>query len=414
MAKTMIPEAKVCRAREPKGAKHIFSVPVHSDIFIYAMLFFVTFVDFTNCIPSYSYVQYFCLLIVALFLCLKFFASKLSHFDLFSLVFLLFCSAVILSSYFSRYDYKTRNPLLASIVFFGGLIEFLFVVKYAKIRGRIDVLLSVILCVLFINDALLFVAGDGNAIIGDKFHVAYFHIFVIVLTLLSATRRQKMKYAVFQALLFCLVVLSFIVGIRVDCMTGVAGICLMVAWLALCRVVPSFVRSPLTAVVAMLLSVLFMYVALQIMNNAVVQRIVEGTFSHDATLSGRTHIFDVVDHMLKMRPVLGYGYGVSYEVLSGVLFIPDAQNGLAEWLIAGGWCAGVLIIASVFLAFKNSLHETANMKYLDAIRVFIYTYICMATVEITYNAEFFAMVILLSILPETMSDNSSKESVEVV
>ena len=101
MAKTMIPEAKVCRAREPKGAKHIFSVPVHSDIFIYAMLFFVTFVDFTNCIPSYSYVQYFCLLIVALFLCLKFFASKLSHFDLFSLVFLLFCSAVILSSYFS-------------------------------------------------------------------------------------------------------------------------------------------------------------------------------------------------------------------------------------------------------------------------------------------------------------------------
>ena len=87
MAKTMIPEAKVCRAREPKGAKHIFSVPVHSDIFIYAMLFFVTFVDFTNCIPSYSYVQYFCLLIVALFLCLKFFASKLSHFDLFSLVF---------------------------------------------------------------------------------------------------------------------------------------------------------------------------------------------------------------------------------------------------------------------------------------------------------------------------------------
>ena len=38
----------------------------------------------------------------------------------------------------------------------------------------------------------------------------------------------------------------------------------------------------------------------------------------------------------------------------------------------------------------------------------------MATVEITYNAEFFAMVILLSILPETVSDNSSKESVEVV
>jgi hypothetical protein len=76
MVKTMIPEAKVCRARETKGVKHIFSVPVHSDIFIYAMLFFVTFVDFTNYIPSYSYVRYLCLLIIALFLCLKFFASK--------------------------------------------------------------------------------------------------------------------------------------------------------------------------------------------------------------------------------------------------------------------------------------------------------------------------------------------------
>lgn len=396
----------------------IANTPIQSDVFIYIMSFFIVFVDFSDFFPAYSFIRYLFLLCVGIFLCMKFFAAKMAHYDLFSLIFISFCGVIMLSSYFARNDYESRNPLLASIVFIGGLAEFLFLAKYAKNRGRINVLLSVIFWlavnILLINDIFLLSVSGGQSLIGDKFHVAYFHIFVTVLTLLRATRRRKIKYVGFQALLFCLVVMSFVVGIRVDCMTGVVGICLMVAWLALCRFFPGFVRNPLTVVAAMLLSFLFMHVALPIMNNAVVQRVVEGALSHDATLSGRTYIFDVVDYMLKMRPVLGYGYGVSYEVLSGTIFIPDAQNGLAEWLIAGGWCAGVLIIASVYLAFKNSLHETANMKYMDAIRVFIYTYICMATVEITYNADFFAMVILLSILPETVSDNSSKESAEVV
>mgnify|MGYP000387585464 FL=1 len=173
-----------------------------------------------------------------------------------------------------------------------------------------------------------------------------------------------------------------------------------------CLASSSFARSPLTVVTAVFLSFLFMYVAVPIMNNIVVKHVIEGSLSHDTTLTGRTFIFKVTSRMLAKRPFLGYGYGVSYEVLSKSMFIPDTQNGLAEWLIAGGWCAGVLIIVAIGLAFKNSLRETVSIKYLDAIRVFIYAYICMGTVEITYNADFFAMLILLNTLSGTMYRDS--------
>lgn len=388
----------------------VVNTPIQSDVFIYMMSFFIVFVDFSDFFPAYSFVRYFFLLCAGIFLCMKFFAAKMARYNLFSLIFISFCGTIILSSYFARYDYESRNPLSASIVFLGGLVEFLFIAKYAKNRGRINVLLSVVfwlaVSTLFINDIFLLSVGGNHSLVGDKFHVAYFHIFVIALTLLRVMRRQKMKSVGFQVLLFCLVVLSIVIGIKVNCMTGLVGVCLMLVWLVICRISPSFARSPLTVVTAVFLSFLFMYVAVPIMNNTVVKHVIEGSLSHDTTLTGRTFIFKVTSRMLAKRPFLGYGYGVSYEVLSKSMFIPDTQNGLAEWLIAGGWCAGVLIIVAIGLAFKNSLRETVSIKYLDAIRVFIYAYICMGTVEITYNADFFAMLILLNTLSGTMYRDS--------
>lgn len=388
----------------------VVNTPIQSDVFIYMMSFFIVFVDFSDFFPAYSFVRYFFLLCAGIFLCMKFFAAKMARYNLFSLIFISFCGIIILSSYFARYDYESRNPLSASIVFLGGLVEFLFIAKYAKNRGRINVLLSVVfwlaVSTLFINDIFLLSVGGNHSLVGDKFHVAYFHIFVIALTLLRVMRRQKMKSVGFQVLLFCLVVLSIVIGIKVNCMTGLVGVCLMLVWLVICRISSSFARSPLTVVTAVFLSFLFMYVAVPIMNNTVVKHVIEGSLSHDTTLTGRTFIFKVTSRMLAKRPFLGYGYGVSYEVLSKSMFIPDAQNGLAEWLIAGGWCAGVLIIVAIGLAFKNSLRETVSIKYLDAIRVFIYAYICMGTVEITYNADFFAMLILLNTLSGTMYRDS--------
>lgn len=388
----------------------VVNTPIQSDVFIYMMSFFIVFVDFSDFFPAYSFVRYFFLLCAGIFLCMKFFAAKMARYNLFSLIFISFCGTIILSSYFARYDYESRNPLSASIVFLGGLVEFLFITKYAKNRGRINVLLSVVfwlaVSTLFINDIFLLSVGGNHSLVGDKFHVAYFHIFVIALTLLRVMRRQKMKSVGFQVLLFCLVVLSIVIGIKVNCMTGLVGVCLMLVWLVICRISPSFARSPLTVVTAVFLSFLFMYVAVPIMNNTVVKHVIEGSLSHDTTLTGRTFIFKVTSRMLAKRPFLGYGYGVSYEVLSKSMFIPDTQNGLAEWLIAGGWCAGVLIIVAIGLAFKNSLRETVSIKYLDAIRVFIYAYICMGTVEITYNADFFAMLILLNTLSGTMYRDS--------
>lgn len=103
--------------RSEHNLDYVVNTPIQSDVFIYMMSFFVVFADFSDFFPAYSFVRYFLLLCVGIFLCMKFFAAEMSHYDLFSLIFILFCCVIILSSFFARNDYESRNPLLASIVF---------------------------------------------------------------------------------------------------------------------------------------------------------------------------------------------------------------------------------------------------------------------------------------------------------
>ncbi|WP_169173225.1 O-antigen ligase family protein [Bifidobacterium oedipodis] len=282
--------------------------------------------------------------------------------------------------------------------------------EYARQKKQLGIVLDIFykisVCVLIINDVLLFTTSSSEVyLLGLKFSVAYFHMFVITLWFIRLQSGKISRSAVNQLTLFILIILSIITGIRVDCMTGVVGLALMMTWFLLGTKFPKFVCNPVTAVSTVLISYGFLYVAPTVMHNSAVRHFVVDILHRDPTMTGRTNIFEVFPQAFEKKPFLGYGYGVSYDVMSwqGIGFVPDTQNGLAEIMLAGGLAAGALLLALIWNTIKSINPQVGKMRIL-AVTSFIYALICIATVEITFSTLFFACLVLLA--------NISKEKVK--
>ena len=381
----------------------VMSLRLTPELGAYVLSFMIVFVDLNNYIAAYNLVRYAMLVLLGVFVCMKMRIILSVRNQTMYLLWIAFSFIVMVSSFLNRNTYDERNPFLAGIVFFGGLIEMLAIVHYAMVKGHLGLLMNVFywlgLGLLIINDAMLFAMDpSGNYLVGGKFSMTYFHMLVIALWLFRVFRLRKGRYVgtiVTGVLLFALSLAS---GIRADCMTGVVGLALMMLWMVVGANAPRFVRNPITAVVAVLLSHVFMYVATAVLNTPFISRIIEQVFQHDSTLSMRTMIYEVVPEAFAEHPFIGHGYGISYLVLTRCnhgVFIPDTQNGLAEWLIFGGLSAGivlVIMIAYVFWRVATTKNWAPSLNVLVSI---VYAFICTATVEITFSEEFFAILMLI-------------------
>ena len=381
----------------------VMSLRLTPELGAYALSFIIVFVNLNNYISTYNLARYVMLAVLGIFVCLKMRIILSACNQTMYVLWIIFAFIVIVSSFLNRNTYAERNPFLASVVFFGGLIEMLAIVHYAMVKDHLDLLMNVFywlgLGLLIINDAMLFaMEPSGSYLVGDKFRMTYFHMLVIALWLFRVYRLRKERYVstiVTGVLLFAL---SFASSIRADCMTGVVGLVLMMLWMVIGAIAPRFVRNPITVVVAVLLSHVFMYVSTAVLNTPFISRIIEQVFQHDSTLSMRTSIYEVVPKAIAEHPIIGHGYGISFLVLTRCnhgAFIPDSQNGLAEWLVFGGLAAGIILVSMIAYVFRCVATTRNWSPSLNALVAILYAYICMATVEVTFGEDFFAILMLI-------------------
>ena len=393
--------------REPR----IVEKPIKADTWIYALSFVTVFVDLSSVIPAYVYVRYFMLLIVGIFVCLKLPVIISGRNWVNFIPWLAFIVVIIVSSFLSRNDYASRNPFLAAIVSLGGLLEFIAVVNYAFKKERLLAALNVFYAVAFIvllcTDIAVCLADVY--LIGNKFRISYFHIQFIVLFVIRKTVFYKKKDVIGQLFFIGLIVLAIAIAVRVDCSTGINAIVLMIIWFFVGKLFPSFVYSPITACVAAIASYLFMYVVTSVLHISFVMSYITNTLHKDATMTGRLPIFEIVPRALAQKPVLGYGFGISYEVLDSFLKgVPDTQNALAEWILYGGYVAAVIIILIIMLNFKvvSSHASTDDVAVLICV-AFIYAFICIGTIEVSYGMDFFAILALLRVISLSLSQRKA-------
>ena len=112
-------------------------------------------------------------------------------------------------------------------------------------------------------------------------------------------------------------------------------------------------------------------------------------------MTGRTGIFQILPAVISKKPLWGYGYGISYEVLSRYIHgnIPNTQNAVAEWLLYGGICVVILVLIFIFYGLKNISNCSDNICI--PLVCMIYSYIVTGSVEVTFGKTFFAIVLLV-------------------
>lgn len=261
------------------------------------------------------------------------------------------------------------------------------------------------LILISLNDLLLLIAPDlfglesdylSQYLIGNKFAVVYGHYLLITFFLIKRDRVNRANSS-----LFFLVVLTLVISILVDCMTGVIGAVLLYCFNLLAGRFPRVLTKPYILVGVLLFACSFMFVYDEVLNNGAIRFIFEDVLNTTTDITGRSQIYEQLPLILSGHLVYGYGYGTCH-ILGPLLgnFV-DTQNGLAEW----AWCAGIpsVVLLCMFLwsCVNHGRRAIADngpwaIKIVAPLLSYLLTLSVLASVEITVSSTFFIAVFLLS------------------
>lgn len=287
------------------------------------------------------------------------------------------------------------------------LLSFVFVqyVKDKKAVGAfINSLYKVLLFYVVISgvDIILFgVRETGSGyIMGNKFTVSYLYMFFAIIYAV----KNKMVLSG-KSYYFPILIISLIVSIVVHCSTAVMGILLLLMF-KLFRIMRKYIVYNVYAFIVLIAcSILFAIFYPFILQIPFVQYIIVDVLGEDLTLTGRTYIYDAVMNVIELNPLWGMGIGNSYQLLSYLYSIPNAQNGFINlFLEQGAIGCSLTMIITLYLVNKQKREKQKGVTI--PIICLTFTLIFLALVEITIDLRYVFLLTLLQI-----TDKDVKESV---
>ena len=91
---------------------------------------------------------------------------------------------------------------------------------------------------------------------------------------------------------------------------------------------------------------------------------------------------------------LGYGYGTSYQVVHGLISMPNMQNGLMELVVQTGIISSIPFFAIILYFLYRSRRTNTVLNLVRPIICLIYVYIVLSSIEITFSILFITISIL--------------------
>ena len=332
---------------------------------------------------------------------------------------LLFALSTVYTAYLNRSRMGDRDPFLASIPFVSALILFLFFMEIRaennQVKNTMDVFYKTAFVITIITDILVFLMPSLFAIyhqyfVGTKFAVVYLHMLLIVLYL---TRNPIKKLNGSKKIpLLLLFAWSFIVGMQVNCSTGIVGVFVL---LLLIFIINGREKIFLNGIFYCLMQALclgFVFFYEFVLGNPVIEDIITNYLGRDITLTSRTHIFEKVPVILTKQNgwIKGMGYGSSYDL--GVRFggFPDTQNGILEWIWQVGIPTTIIMVLMFVLILTVARKHTsfANREILLPLISGVYLFTILGTIEITIGVMYFSLMIcIMSVAIDSCKVNDS-------
>lgn len=283
--------------------------------------------------------------------------------------------------------------LLAIVIAEYGYVERIFLLSFKYI-----IILLIVTDVLMFTGMVTFTDGLFETyLIGTKFDISYLHIFAVAFYLLN--RRPGFGFRarhIFLTMFFSALVI--LLAIRVDCMTGVIGSVLLVVLMV---VFNTFTDSALTFFSKTWVLILFIvgsgivsFLFEQLVAAPIVGDFIVNVLGRQITLTGRTDIYSLF--MLKVGGNFNWGYGLgsAYTTSMSLFGYADAQNALLQWILQIGIIPCLFMISGFVGSFKG-INRDEDLILIMPIIALVYVFICLGTVEITYNMNFFYLIALL-------------------
>lgn len=311
------------------------------------------------------------------------------------LAYLLTCSIIIsslLNKDLSLGDYELSSytlGILYAIIF----ILFLHFVEYVVIIGKINILFNTfykacLLTCLLIDVLILAIGQSAHAyyFIGDKFTISYLHIFAYGL-FYYYQNNTSLKNKIIH---YIILLLSFIISIKIECSTGLIGSLIIMLLLHKKRLFQRTIIKGNKMIFYVIIFTTLSFFFIELTKFSFIQYLIVDILNEDLTLTGRTRIYLILLDAITQKPWFGWGQDHGMWFLGYYYNTPNAQNGLFNYITDYGLIGGILFLILLNYLCRNV--KNTNGYYILAI---IFTFIILSSVEITFNLQFYAYLLLL-------------------
>lgn len=336
----------------------------------------------------------------------------------------LYCIALIISSFYglsfnivslNKYIISTNteklnefaNPLVSISCAFSIFTIFIFV-EYLNIINKRYMLLKVffVLSLFYslLNDILMFVnhvdfsSVSDVYLLGNKFNVAYLHLFCTIIYFF----RKKADFK-FYVLLFFTILISHII----QSSTGIISGIIILFCILFKKYLKIIFYNPIVVIVLIGLMSTFFFVFINFLDYSFVQYIVVDILHEDLTLTGRTILYSYLWEVMNISPIWGIGYLNSYSLMRYLYGFPNTQNGLITVWIEQGIIGIALFIYLIIQCVKYRQSQQGRFLSYPVMSLII-LYIILSSIEITFGREFIFLLALLILIPEKYTINKNQ------
>ena len=363
---------------------------------VYFLIFVVTFLTLPY-LESYNTVKYVFLLFDGVY-CIRYikmvFAEK--RFLLINILVTFTAIWVIGTALFLNGNVE-RNTFLAAIVYYGALLELVFIIEISIIKNDFDRFLKIFL-ILFgtaiaivdtqvIVESILGMGYDFKTyIFGIKFNVGILNIQYIIFYWMYMERYEKLKKNKIILLILLEILVSWLAYTSTLVVIGAA----LLMGFVFENKIKRIVENPAFFIGIYILSATFIYWYPILLKSEPIIALSNYMGENISDMSGRTTVFKMIPIICSSHLWTGYGYGTSYEIIWGRIRVADAQNGFWELMVNIGLIGALLYTIMLVLPYfqMRKKRETFPLYYYIAIIVLL------ACVEVPYGNSllFFAFL----------------------
>ncbi len=226
---------------------------------------------------------------------------------------------------------------------------------------------------------------------GGKFITTYYY--VMLLGIVYARNRAKIeKRKCFFAFFLLECMLVFIIEVYLKCTTGMIVVCFFPLAVFIPKIMRTFFVKKSVLVCAMLVSGILPVCVEGILSLRFVKFVIVELLGKTITLTDRLPIYTT--HLLPLireKILFGHGYANSAMYLKTEVYW-NAQNGIFDLILNYGVVGCCFIIFTVYKVAEDKYATTVTWP----IYVVLYSFIFAATIEVSYDMEFFFLLLLLS------------------